>query len=122
MLIENDPTINRLIGILPRLGYAGLYMCNLYGIISSEPEILRGHPNPWGENQAYVAQTALSSQAVIFCWGNFKEAVQPSKHWIEQFPDALCFGRNKNGTPWHPLAMMYAGIKNDDAKLMRYAR
>ncbi len=119
---KNAATITRLSVGLTELGYGGFYMCNLYGLISSKPQALREHPDPWGENMLHVATTALAVQDIIFCWGTFKEAKEPSKHWIAQFPDALCFGRNHDGSPWHPLAMMYAGIKAKDAKLERYAR
>ncbi len=115
-----DATITRLSVGLTELGYGGFYMCNLYGLISSKPQALRDHPDPWGENASHVAMAALSVQDIIFCWGNFKEAREPAKRYIAMYPDALCFGRNHDGSPWHPLAMMYAGIKAKDAKLQKF--
>jgi|SRR5882672_7645717 len=119
---EDDQTISRLVKSLTALGYGGLKMVNLYGLVSKDPKVLRSHPNPWGENLGYIFIAAQGCQDVIFAWGTFKEAITPSKFWIKKFPDALCFGKTKSGAPWHPLAMMYAGIKCEDAKLERYIK
>ncbi len=117
---KDDPTIRRMISTLNHLGYGGLKMVNLYSIISSNPSVLQKLPTLERDNLAWIETTAYSVQAIIFAWGNFKEAEIASQVWKSAFPDALCFGRNKNGSPWHPLAMMYAGIKATEAKLIRY--
>lgn len=56
---------------------------------------------------------------VKFCWGNFKQADQRISEVVHKYPDALCFGLTKSGKPFHPLAMMYAGLTNKP-QLIKY--
>lgn len=114
---HDDPTILRLISTLDILGYGGLKMTNLYGLISSKPEALQSCPDPLKENDKYLLTTAHTVQDIIFCWGTFKQAEYRARKVIQLFPDGKCFGKNKNGSPWHPLAMMYKGLKANQAKL-----
>jgi hypothetical protein len=117
---KDDPTITRLIASLQYLGYGGLKMVNLFGLISSKPEALTAHPNPYGNNEFWISTTAYTVQDIIFCWGGFKQAEFMAKKMKATFPDAKCFGKNANGSPWHPLAMMYAGIQTNQCKLLKF--
>lgn len=117
---KNDTTINWLVNSLTHLGYGGLRMVNLYGLITPKPKVLFAHQDPMGANKTYIAGAALASQEIVFCWGNFKGTEYHAKKMSELFPDALCFGKNKNGTPWHPLAMFRKGLTTKDAKLIFY--
>jgi hypothetical protein len=100
---DNDPTITRLIGILTDAGYGGFHMMNLYGLISPNPEDLTAHPDPDGENRKWVFAIRDLCQDVIFCWGNFQQAEHRGKKMAAKYPEGLCFGKNKNGSPKHPL-------------------
>lgn len=117
---KDDPTIRLLVSSLTALGYGGLRMVNLYGLITPSPNVLFAHPDPVGANQMYIASAALACQEIIFCWGNFKGIEYRAKKMAELFPDAMCFGKNKNGSPWHPMAMMYSGMRHGEAKLIFY--
>lgn len=117
---EDDPTISRLCKTLEHLGFGGLRMCNLYALISSKPEKLFQVPNALGENDAWLQTTAFGVQEIIFCWGSFKNIEHRAKKVMEMFPSAKCFGKNLNGTPIHPMAMMYAGIKPSEATLIKF--
>lgn len=117
---DNDQTISRLTGSLRHLGFGGLNMTNLYTLISTDPKALHGHPDPAKGNDIWLPMVALNSQEIIFCWGGFKQAKHRAKKLVEMFPDAKCFGKTKDGSPWHPLAMMYAGMKIEDAVLSRF--
>ena len=116
----DDPTIRDLTRILQNLGYGGLFMMNLFAFISSDPDDLRRVPDPVKENDIWLHKISLLCNDVIFCWGNFKQAEYRAKKIIPMFPGAKCFGKNKNGSPFHPLALMYAGIKADNAELMLF--
>lgn len=118
--IKDDPTISRLTSVLKHLGYGGLRMTNLYSFITSKPNELYQVADPLKNNDEWLATTAIVSQEIIFCWGAFPHAEYRAKKIIGQFPDALCFGKNKDGSPWHPLAMMYAGQRVDQATLRPY--
>lgn len=109
---KNDPTINYLQSMLKKLGYGGFYMMNLFAYISSKPDALLTCENPLGDNNNKLEEVALLCSDVIVCWGNFKQATERIKEVLPKYPNAKCFGVNKNGTPYHPLAMMYNGTSN----------
>jgi hypothetical protein len=119
---KNDPTIERLNITLARLGYGGLMMMNLFTVISSDPEILLDEKVRQNENAdlGLIFGYALGVQEIIFAWGGFDQAKGRAKRVIELFVDAKCFGKNKDGSPWHPMAMMYAGLKPDSSKIQLF--
>lgn len=105
---KNDQTISYLIKMLTVLGYGGFYMMNCWPYIASKPELLMRNPITDEWNNDMITVTASQCQDVIFCWGNFKiiREYDRDKELIEMFPRAKVFGKNANGTPFHPLAMM----------------
>lgn len=117
--IKPDPTITNLIKMLRILGYGGFYMTNLFAWISSKPEDLLTCDDPLGNNENILDEVEKICDDVIVCWGNFKEANERINQVLPRFPNALCFGLNQNGTPAHPLAMMYQG-KTNTPKLTKY--
>lgn len=109
----DDQTIQNLRRILIKLGYGGFYMMNLFAWISSKPKELLTCENPIGENDSKLKEVAALCSEVIVCWGAFKQAGERIKQVLPNYPNAKCFGKNKNGTPMHPLALMYNGtVKN----------
>lgn len=116
---KNDNTISLLIRMLSDLGYGGFYMMNLFAYISSKPEDLLTCPDPLGDNDNKLDEVAKQCDSVIACWGNFKQAKQRIEQVLPQYPNALCFGVNQNGTPYHPRAMSYKGLLNSP-KLIPY--
>lgn len=116
----DDPTISNLIRILENLGYGGLYMTNLFALVSPHPDDLRKCPDPVKDNDKWLMKIKDVCQEVIFCWGNFKQGIYRVKKVAPMFQNAKCFGKSKNGSPLHPLALMYAGIKNSQAELYSY--
>lgn len=119
--VKNDQTISYLIKMLTILGYGGFYMTNLFAIISSKPSVLLTCPDPLGENDKKLDEVAAICQDVIVCYGMFKEAQKRIYHVLPRFPNALCFGFNRDGTPFHPLAMMPRnGRDPNNPKLQRY--
>lgn len=119
-LEEDDQTITRLCESLKHLGYGELKMCNLYALISSKPSKLWQVPDALGLNDQWLETTAHSVQDIVYCWGSFKNISYRAKKVRDMFPSGKCFGKNQDGTPWHPLAMMYAGMKYEDATLTKY--
>lgn len=107
----DDQTIGNLRRILSTLGYGGFYMMNCWPFITSKPELLEIDVLSDEFNYILLTSTASNCAAIIFAWGNFKivRETGKDKELAEMFPDAKCFGFNKNGTPMHPLALMYNG-------------
>lgn len=118
---SNDQTIKYLIKMLTKLGYGGFYMMNLFAYISSKPNALLTCSDALGDNNNKLDEVTLLCNDVIACWGNFKQAHDRIEEVLPKYPNALCFGKNKNGTPYHPLAMIYNG-KSNNPKLQRYER
>ena len=116
---KDDPTINNLRRILSGLGYGGFYMTNLFAWISSKPEDLLTCDDPVGNNDLVLKEVESICDEVILCWGNFKQAENRIKEVLPSYPNAKCFGFNKNGSPFHPLALMYNGTVKT-AKLINY--
>lgn len=102
--VDDDPTIRNLTELLTKEGYGGLYMVNLFAIISSDPEKLRECPDPLKDNDLYLKAVSGQCKHVIFAWGSFKQAEYRSKVIEKMFPSGLCLGKTAKGKPIHPLA------------------
>jgi hypothetical protein len=113
----DDKTIELLNNHLPWHNYGGFYMVNLYAFIASKPEILFSAPDPFGENEIIVPNIAARCKDVIFAWGAFKSIEYRANKMKMFYPKALCFGKNKDGSPWHPRALVYKGIQFHESKL-----
>lgn len=100
-----DPTIQNLIRILRNNGYGSLYMTNLFALVSPYPEDLRACPDPVKDNDRWLSKMRDFCDVVIFCWGNFKQAEYRAKKMIWNIEKPMCFGKNANGSPKHPLYM-----------------
>lgn len=102
---QNDPTIRRLIGptgLLHRNGYGGLYMVNLFTMVTPKPKQLIHDQTP-ATAMTWWTTSAFQCQAVVFAWGAFDIPYGRDQAAKQLFPDALCFGHNANGSPKHPL-------------------
>jgi len=101
---EPDPTITRVCNFANSWGYGGVYMLNLFSIISPKPAILKKHPDPIGHlNDSIIKQYTNESETVIFAWGDFQEAKERAETIIKMFPSAKALIINKSGSPRHPL-------------------
>jgi hypothetical protein len=99
----DDRTIQRVTGIVQGWGYGGFYMMNLFAIVSKDPDVLKTHADPLGDNDGWIEKIAPKCSMIVFAWGNFKEARERCKFIIEMFPDAYALYINQNGSPKHPL-------------------
>lgn len=99
----DDPTIRRVVSFARNWGYGGVYMTNLFAIVSADPAILKTTGDPIMDNDKHLRIVNSFCKDVVFAWGNFKEAEERAKVVAAMFPKAICLGINKNGTPKHPL-------------------
>lgn len=111
--VKTDPTITNLTKMLKLLGYGGFYMMNLFAFISSKPSDLLTCVDAIGDNDSKLKEVSELCSDVIVCWGNFKQADERIKQVLPNYPNAKCFGKTQSGKPFHPLAMMYAGLTNE---------
>lgn len=99
----NDPTIKKVIKIADFNGFGGVYMLNLFGIVSKDPSILKSHHDPIAKQQEYLDYYSQLCSKIVFAWGNFKEARERSVEVEQAFPNSYALHINKNGSPKHPL-------------------
>lgn len=99
---NDDPTMRRVKRFAKDWGFGGVYMMNVFAIVSSKPEILKTCDDPFGDNDKWLTEMKDKCSAVVFAWGNNKVHGRDAKI-IEMFPDGLALGYNKNGSPIHPL-------------------
>lgn len=100
---EADPTITRVTNFARYWGYGGFYMMNLFGIVSSKPEILLTDPDPVGDNDQWLDEIAIKCDRIVFAWGVFKQARSRAEDVKKRYPGAYCLKKTKDGHPWHPL-------------------
>lgn len=101
---KNDNTITKVIKIAKGNGYGGVYMTNLFGIVSSKPEVLESNGlDLQGDNNDWLITISGICKDIVFAWGNFKQAINRSKEVAAMFENSLCIQQNKNGSPKHPL-------------------
>jgi len=118
---KDDATIQILVRSLNHLGFGGLRMVNLYSYISTQPKRLFEVSDSLAGNDAWLLTTAFGCQEIIFCWGDFKRIEHRAKKVVGMFPNGKCFGKNASGSPLHPMAIMWQGIKKEELKLIPYA-
>lgn len=100
---KNDNTIKKVIKVADYNGYGGLYMLNLFPLVSTDPTYLLNRTYSMAENDEWIDKITKECKDVVFCWGSFKEAKTRAKQIIKRFPGALCFEVLKDGSPKHPL-------------------
>jgi hypothetical protein len=102
---EADPTIESVERIARHNGYGGLYMMNCWAFVATEPKDLKHNPMSDQINNDLLTFISLRCKDVVFAWGAFKiiPKLGRDKELIAMFPNALCIGRNGNGSPKHPL-------------------
>lgn len=109
-----DRTVNRCCEFARRWGFPALYMLNAFGLRATNPKELYACPDPVGpDNDRWIAEVAAGAERVVVAWGT------PGSHLgragqVEAIlrkacrkDRVLCFGRNQNGTPVHPLYQSY---------------
>lgn len=114
---NNDPTIGILIRCLKEIGYGGFQMMNLYGIIEPKSGNLNNYPDKLGDNDKWLIETAKEVKDIIFCWGAFRGLEYRVKQVRAMFPEGQCFGKNLDGSPLHPMAIMWQGMLGTEIKL-----
>lgn len=111
----DDPTIRKTIGFATRLGFGGVLMLNVGAYRATDPREWKKTADPFGaENsiahlKGYLAE--FQPAAIVAAWGKncstyrgLHRALEIEKH----IPGLMCWGRNKDRTPRHPLMLPYA--------------
>ena len=100
---NDDPTIRRVKGFANQLGYGGVYMANLFALISTDPRALITHPDAIGHvNDCWLECVAESCEQIVFAWGSFPQAKERAAAVTKKF-DGYALKINADGSPAHPL-------------------
>lgn len=108
---ENDPTIRKDIGFSERQGFGGLLKVNLSAYRSTAPKPARLHPIGEFNTPTHVRLyfDAWDAKQFTACWGrNGAYFENQANALLSEFPDAVCFGKNPDGTPRHTLMLPYS--------------
>lgn len=107
---ENDPTLRRVIAFAKREGAAGLVMTNRFSFRSTNPNALYemlAEQHRLKENDRFLRDVAKYARLRIAAWGTHGDCLGRAAavvKMMEQDGRALhCLGRNKDGSPRHPL-------------------
>jgi len=105
--ISSDPTIRRCIGFAEKWGYGGMYFCNLYSFVSTDPKALSVVEALHGANIPAIQMAQKLAVLTIVAWGDGVELVKNGQrvasHVKEIVADPMCFGLTQKGNPKHPL-------------------
>lgn len=102
---KDDPTIRRCIGFAQRFGCGRLVMLNMFAFRATEPRDMLAAVDPVGpQNDDVLRKWAADPVAVftIAAWGA-QGAPERVAELAAIFPRLECFGKNRDGSPKHPL-------------------
>jgi len=108
---HDDPTVRRCVSFAKRWGYGGIFMCNVFTLVSTDPKKLNVEtPMAMGANLAMRVIRRRCSKAVAG-WGNLITQVRVGEEQVERIKRDLsplhCLGLTKLGHPKHPLYLPY---------------
>ena len=96
----DDPTIRRLLNFTKNFDYGGFFVGNLFTYITPNPKTLDTSIGLTNKNLNVLTNLVSKVDEVVYAWGNSIEEPNEFKKFI---PNPMCFGKNLNGTPKHPL-------------------
>ena len=108
--VKSDPTVTRAKGFARSWGYGTLWVCNLFALRATYPDVLRRDPEPVGaDNDEHILQSALQSDEIVCAWGNHGEHLDRGQQILSmlesQAPPVRLghLGLTMRSHPKHPL-------------------
>lgn len=110
---QNDPTVERCQRRAMSMGFGGLQVVNIFGLVSTDPQGLYTCDDPVGpENNEAILEAVKDAGMVVCAWGTHGEHVNRAREVVELLKSAgvspQCLGQNADGSPKHPLYVSYA--------------
>ena len=96
----DDPTIRRLLSFTRKFDCGGFFVGNLFTYITPNPKTLDTSIGLTNKNLNVLTNLVSKADEVVYAWGNSIEEPNELKKFIS---NPMCFGKNLNGTPKHPL-------------------
>lgn len=106
--VRNDPTIRRCMGFAKAWGYAGIEVCNIFALRSTDPEGLYSHASPIGyRNDDAIDEACQIAGRIMVAWGNHGTFMNRGDQVLgalkAQGHIPQCFKITKLKQPAHPL-------------------
>lgn len=109
--LVDDPTIRRCISFSKQWGYDALYVGNVYAYRSTDPNVILKLLRDGNtveaqgpENYKHLVEMGHQSARVVYAWGkNAGPGIEHTLGLYEPLEGFWCLGKNKDGTPKHPL-------------------
>lgn len=101
---NNDPTVTRCMNYAAVHEYGGLYVCNLFPLMSTDPKALY-KVDPYSKHNEGIVLTIRQELVddCIVAWGNHGMIGGHGIRMANLLSPVKCFGVNKSGMPKHPL-------------------
>lgn len=102
---DDDPTVRRCIGFAKDWGYGGIVVGNLFALRSTDPSVLKEHPDPVGpRNDDVLRELVDGAGDIVAAWGT-KGTIQNRGQEVRQMLDGdlIALDTTKDGHPVHPL-------------------
>lgn len=123
--VTDDQTVRKCVGFAKTRGCSAILVCNLFGMSATDPYEMVGAAadgrDVVGPHNAVAVALALRSSVLppVAAWGHIPDRVrlraQPFVRIVRGYLP-LCLGKNKDGSPRHPLRLPY------DTAFVPYAR
>ncbi len=118
---KDDPTVIRMVNFAKEWGYGGLYVGNLFSIVSANPDVLffdSSVEQPNGPNDYALKQMNKICSTVLVGWGEWGQnaKLRPAQVITLMGERVFCLKVNKSGEPSHPLYLPAS------SKMMLYRR
>ena len=87
-----------------RWNYGGFTMLNAFAYRATDPKVMKAVVEPIGEENDEHILRYISGMDFIIAWGNHCTHMDRESNLLKILPErAMCLGKNKSGSPKHPL-------------------
>lgn len=108
---KDDQTLRKGMGFARRWGYGGVIFVNLFAFRATKPADMKAAEDPVGpDNNKHLMDMACKTLGrVVYAWGRHGTHLGRDKEVVELLGsfNTWCLGKNKDGTPRHPLMLAY---------------
>jgi hypothetical protein len=101
----DDKTVLKMVTYSKAWRYGGLYVGNLFAVVSPYPEqLVYGNSAVGEQNDRYLAELKRVAGIIVVGWGNHGNSAGRDKAVLDILGKPVyCFAVNKSGQPVHPL-------------------
>lgn len=101
---RDDPTIRRCINFAKDWGYERLQIANIFAYVHTNPKVLSKVMRSLPVNYDWIKLMIKDANKVVVAWGaNPLVEIPKELENLLKAKGAMCLGKNKNGSPKHPL-------------------